>query len=126
MNAGWRLPEAVSTGVYSNGREQGIRLTRPAGANGPGLTVWLAEYRSSDHIVIYRLDEESDLRNWADLPELTSDRLYEDKMMLGYDEGERAVGLLAEWFEARPLSDFAPSHIRPRPRSLRESIGRPR
>lgn len=122
LNDGWRLPPEVRTGVYSNGREQGIRFTRPAAGKDPGLTVWLAEYRSSDHIAIYRFGGESDQMNWAELPE--ADALYEAKRMLGYDEGGPACELIVEWFAARPLSDFAPAPARPR--RLVEALSRPR
>lgn len=125
LNAGWRLPAEIGTGPYSNGREQGIRFTRPASERDTGLTVWLSEYRTSDHIVVYTLGGESHLLSWAGLPE--AERIYDDKWMLGYDEGERALALVVEQFHAVPLDRFAPpAPVGPRRGSLRDAMRRPR
>lgn len=127
LNAAWRLPTDVRIGVYSNGREQGIRLTRPGSPDRDGLTIWLAEYRTSDNIVLYRHDDESDAPSFSDLEDAVAERIYADKLMLRYDEHERAAELIAEWFCARPLGEFAPpTPGAPRRRSLREALGRTR
>lgn len=124
LNARYRLPETVRVGAYSNGREQGLRFTRPAEGDDPGLTIWVSEYRTSDHIVIYRLEAESDERNWSDLDGEIAEAMYSAKEMNGHDQAPQVAERIAEWFGAVPISAFAAPP--PRSRTLADALSRPR
>lgn len=109
FNRGYRVPGA-EIGVYSNGREQGYRITRSAA---PACTVWFSLNRNSDDYVLYFLREASTAITIADLPQPASREFF------AFDAGRQVVARIAELLSADQLA--GPGH-ETRGRSIDEAL----
>lgn len=99
FNRGYRVPEA-EIGLYSNGREQGYRITRAAA---PACTVWFSMNRNSDDYVIYFANQASSAITIGDLPQDAITR-----ELFSFDAGQRALARIAELLEADQLVGVEP------------------
>lgn len=93
FNRGYRVPGA-EIGVYSNGREQGYRITR---STAPACTVWFSLNRNSDDYVVYHLREASTAISIGDLDKQVV------RQFFSFDAGQQALARIVKLLEADRL-----------------------
>jgi hypothetical protein len=84
----------ISIGAYSNGREQGYRITASVKDVPRCMVVLVSEYRNSDSIVVYA----GDMMNTS-LGEKVTETIYEMKQFATPGNYEKAAKLVAKALE---------------------------
>lgn len=104
FNQHYRVPEAT-IGPYVNCREMGFRITRH---RDPQMTVWFAENRNSDDIVVYVAAGAHQLASpfAKHFDTAVEDEIYRNRRYFRYDAHDHAQQFIAETLGAQTLTSL--------------------